>query len=54
MIEAINLASMSGGGDWPVTGGLMDQSAWFLQLKQALDSDQNQIEAEQMEEQHGS
>ena len=44
--NAINLATMCGGGDWPVAGGLLDQSAWFLDLKQRLDNENNRIEAE--------
>ena len=49
MIEAINLASMCGQGDWPISGGLLNQSAWFLALKQQLDSEQSKIESEQVE-----
>ena len=45
-IQAVNYASMSGKGDWPVPGGLLDQAAWFLQLKQELESEQNRIEAD--------
>lgn len=51
--EAVNLAGMSGGGDWPVTGGLLDQSAWFVNLKRVLDNEQGRIQIEQMERKSG-
>jgi hypothetical protein len=44
MTEAINLAGMCGSGDWPVEGGLLRQSAWFVSLKQALESEVNTIQ----------
>lgn len=47
-IEAANLAVESGGGDWPVAGGLLDQAGWFLQLHQRLKAERNQIEAEEL------
>lgn len=47
-IAAVNLASVCGDGDWPVAGGLMDQSAWFLSLYQRLESEMNLIEKEKM------
>jgi len=50
LTEAINLAGMCGGGDWPVSGGLLAQSAWFISLKQMLDSERNQIENGKREE----
>lgn len=53
MIKAINLAGMCGQGDWPVEGGLLKQAAWFLDLKRTMDSEQNKIEAEQMEKASG-
>lgn len=37
---------MCGQGDWPVEGGLANQSNWFLQLQQRLISDSNLIESE--------
>lgn len=46
LIAAINMATMSGGGDWPVEGGLLDQAAWFLSLKQTIDNEHNRIESE--------
>ena len=53
-VHAINLAGMSGNGDWPTAGGLMDQATWFLDLKQRLDSEQAKIEREQMDRKRGS
>ena len=32
----------------PVAGGLLDQSAWWFELKQQLEREQNIIEAERM------
>ena len=49
MIEAVNMAAMCGKGDWPVVGGLLDQSAWFVALKRELDGELNRIEQDQME-----
>lgn len=44
LTEAINMAGMCGGGLWPVAGGLLDQSAWFVDLWQQLQSEQNKID----------
>ena len=49
MTFSINLASISGKGDWPIDGGLLEQSAWFMSLRQTLVADQNRIEAEASE-----
>jgi len=45
MTFSINLAASSGQGDWPVRGGLLDQSAWFMALRQTLLADQHAIES---------
>ena len=50
LTEAINLAGMCGKGDWPVAGGLLDQSAWFIDLKQMLERERTQIENSKKEE----
>lgn len=50
MTEAVNIAGMCGNGDWPVNGGLMSQAAWFLDLKQTLDSDVNAIQNEKLKD----
>lgn len=46
LTKAINIASLCGNGVLPVHGGLMDQSAWFVSLWQALQAEQSQIDAE--------
>ena len=45
-IDAANMASLSGKGDWPVAGGLLDQSAWFVSLVQRLRSERDRIDSE--------
>lgn len=47
--EAVNVASLCSIGVLPSAGGLMDQSAWFVNLWQQLQSEQSAIEAEQAE-----
>lgn len=49
LTHAINMAGMCGGGDWPIAGGLLDQSAWFLSLKHELDIEVARIQSEEME-----
>lgn len=49
MIESINIAGSCSNGYMPVEGGLMDQSAWFISLWQALNSDQAKIQQEQID-----
>lgn len=44
-VEAVNLACLSG-SIYPVDGGLLDQSHWFLQLKNTIDSECARIESE--------
>lgn len=36
-------------GDWPVSGGLLEQSAWFFSFTQLLESTQNKIDNERLE-----
>lgn len=52
MTKAINLAGMCGKGDWPMAGGLFEQSAWFIDLKQAIEQERRSIQAE--DEQNGT
>ena len=40
---------MCGNGTLPVSGGLMDQSAWFIALWQQLQSEQSLMDAEAAE-----
>ena len=49
MVDAINVAGMCSNGLLPVTGGLLDQSAWFLSLLESLNSETARIEAERLE-----
>lgn len=50
LTDAINLASFAGKGAMPVSGGLLDQSAWFVDLWQTLESDQNRIDTEKAQD----
>ena len=54
MVSAINLAAMSGNEGWPVAGGFLDQSAWFMDLKKTLENDRNKIESERMGKDDGA
>ena len=36
-------------GFLPISGGLLDQSAWFLDLRAAMTNEQNKIDAERIE-----
>jgi hypothetical protein len=53
LTQAINYASLAIKGQWPVLGGVLDQSAWFVDLVQSLDSEQNAIDAERAERLYG-
>ncbi len=44
-IEACNMAFICGKGDWPVGGGLLDQSSWFMNLYQLLENETNRVQA---------
>jgi len=46
--RAISLAAMSGNGDWPIEGGMLRQSSWFMDLKQTLDAEHAKIENEDL------
>ena len=49
LTEAINIASLCVNGVLPVSGGVMDQSAWFISVWQQLQSEQAKIDAEEAE-----
>ena len=49
MTQAINLASYASKGFLPVAGGILDQSAWFVDVWTTLDGEQNKIDAEMAE-----
>ena len=53
MIDAVNIAAMCGKGDWPIDGGLLNQSAWFLDFTQRLKHETQTIEADQRKK-HGA
>lgn len=53
MMEAINLAAYAMRGDWPIVGGMLDQSAWFVDLVSRLESEQNRIDKEIAERLYG-
>lgn len=53
LTEAINIASFAMKGQWPLAGGLLDQSAWFVDLVASLESYQNAIDNERAERQYG-
>ena len=54
MISAINVASLCTDGILPASGGLMDQSAWFVDLWTNLRNNEEQIKQEQAERRHGA
>lgn len=52
MSEAVNYAGWVEKGLLPIAGGLLDQSAWFIEVCNRLISDTNRLEAERMKS-HG-
>lgn len=44
--EACNAAAIAEKGLWPVVGGSLDQSAWFVDFVQCLASETNRIDNE--------
>lgn len=48
LAPAINLATRCKNGFLPVSGGILDQSNWFLELWTALDVEQGHIDQERM------
>lgn len=46
MVIAINIATGCKNGVLPVAGGLLDQSNWFFELWQTLESEHSKIEKE--------
>ncbi len=47
MIDQINIAGACVDGIMPQAGGLLDQSAWWFELRRILNSEEKKIEAEQ-------
>lgn len=50
IVKAINFAEYTDKGLLPISGGLLDQSAWFLSVWQALSQDKAMIEAKRIKE----
>jgi hypothetical protein len=46
MTDVVNIAALASKGSYPVAGGTLDQSAWFIQAMQTLESDINQLDNE--------
>lgn len=53
LVGAINLAAYAMKGSWPVDGGTLNQSAWFLDLVQTLENEQNLIDRDIAERNNG-
>lgn len=49
MTDAVNLAGLAIQGMLPIAGGVLDQSAWFVDMWTTLAGDQNRIDAEEIE-----
>jgi hypothetical protein len=47
ILQAINLAAMAD-RHLPQAGGVLDQSAWFIEVWNALTNEQNRIDAERI------
>lgn len=45
----INLAAMADKGTLPIAGGILDQSAWFVDMWQLLGSEQNRIDSDRID-----
>lgn len=52
MTDAVNAMGIAISGLWPVGGGLLDQSAWFVDAVAVLSSEQNKIDRERMRRGH--
>jgi len=48
IVDAVNLSQLAD-SHLPVSGGMLDQSAWWLSCFMALKSDMNQIENDKIE-----
>jgi len=49
LIEGINYATLAMKGNWPIIGGTLDQSAWFVALVQRIEAETAKIDAERMD-----
>ena len=50
LTQAITFATHASNGLLPVSGGLLDQAAWFIDMWTTLENDQNRIQADAMEQ----
>lgn len=46
--EAVSFVQWSENGSWPVRGGILDQSATFVDAKRVFESEVNRLTAEDM------
>lgn len=53
LTQAINFASFAIEGHWPLSGGLLEQSAWFIDLVAMLKSEQSLIDSERAKKLYG-
>ena len=49
LAQEVNLAAVASKGIMPIEGGLLDQSKWFFDFWQALENDQNRIDARRID-----
>lgn len=52
MTEFVNLATLAIRGSYPIAGGTLEQSAWFINAMQTLESEINRIDAERYKRQY--
>lgn len=50
MATAIGITVQCSNGILPVTGGLLQQTNWFLELKNTLDADENHIQSQRLKQ----
>ena len=48
LCDAIEMASLCERGDWPVRGGILDQSSWFVAMRRELKVTVSRIQDEQI------
>lgn len=51
--EAIEMASMSTDGLLPMSGGIMDQSAWFMRFRAHMTHEEELVKSEQWDRKYG-
>jgi hypothetical protein len=53
MVDAINVATLCKDGLMPESGGLFEQSSYFIELLNFLNSEETRIENERLERKYG-